>query len=773
MAGQRTGTSPLNRDDFHRLDNWFQRAIVADDRATVIEACRAQDPALVDQLQAMLAADDVQARAGDPLRRAVADEAAAEVDAATPQRIGPFEVVHRLGAGGMGVVYLCRRSGPDFEQLVAVKRLATAGDSDFARKRLMMERRVLASLRHPNIAQLIDGGEQADGTPWVAMEYIDGQPIDRWAEQQELSRRDRVKCFLTLCDAVQFAHRNLVVHRDIKASNVLIDTHGQLKLLDFGIAKLVDDAEPNDAALTVASTMTPHYASPEQVRGEPVTPASDVYSLGVLLFELLTGTRPYDFPTRRPTDVERIVCEVEPPPLGGRAARDLDCIIGRAMHKDPTRRYASARELADDLQRWLDRRPVEARPDSALYRAGRFVGRHPFGAGTAALIAVLIIGFGAIMARQAYLLERERDAAAREARVAQETSEFLIDLFAVSDPRETNPADIRARDMLDIAAERLPQALESDPLTRAQLMHVIGLAYSNLGIGERAIELLRDAMNLRIEHAGDDSALAADSRNRLGNVLRRFGFMSEAEPLLVRALEWREENGPVDQDLADSYNNVGLLQNELGYYEEAERTLRHAVALHRQVDGQDTAGAAAPLHNLSLALRRQQRFDAAATAAAESIAIKRAAGDWSLSSLAVTLAVLANIERQRGDLDAALAYSTESLDLREQVFGRDNVLIASGLVTHGNIVEAMGDLDQAEALKREAVALYAAADQLDSLRAADIQLGLGQLLLDQDRFDEARPLLERAGASARRELPAGSPELERFDTALARLERIK
>jgi len=772
MAGHHAGTGPVNRDEFHRLDMWFQRAVAADDRASVIEACRIEDPALVEQLEAMLAVDSRQGQSGDPLQQAVAAEVAAELDLAAPERIGPFEVVRRLGAGGMGVVYLCRRFDHDFEQLVAVKRLAMAGDSDFARKRLMMERRVLASLRHPNIAQLIDGGEQTDGTPWVAIEFIDGQPIDRWVEQQKLGRRDRVRCFLSLCDAVQFAHRNLVVHRDIKTANVLIDTHGQLKLLDFGIAKLLDNVEPNDTVLTVASTMTPHYASPEQVRGEPVTPATDVYSLGVLLFELLAGRRPYDFSTRRPTEVERIVCEVEAPPVGGKNSRDLDCIIGRAMHKDPTRRYASARELADDLQRWLDGRPVEARPDSALYRASRFIRRHPFGAGTAALITLLVIGFSATMTWQAYLLEQERDTAEREARVAQETSDFLIELFSISDPREHNPADVRARDMLDLAAERLPGALESDPLTRAQLMHVIGLAYSNLGIGERGIELLRDAMNLRIEHAGENSALVADSRNRLGNALRRFGFMREAEPLLVRALEWRAENGPVDQDLADSYNNVGLLQNELGYYEEAEKALRHAIALHRQVDGQNTSAAAAPLHNLALSLRRQQRFDDAATAAAESVAIKRATEGWSLSSLAVTLAVLANIERQRGDLDAALAYSSESLGLREQVFGRDNLLIASGLVTHGSIIEAMGDLAQAEALKREAVALYAAADQLDSLRAADIQLGLGRLLLDQNRFDEAGQLLKRAAASARRELPAGSPELERFEAALAQLGRV-
>ena len=758
----------MTPEAFQRLEAWFERAIESDDRESVLQACAEQDPELVDALSGMLAAD---AREEDPLRQAVDRSIETESESAEPDRIGPFEVVRRLGAGGMGVVYLCRRSGPDFEQQVAVKRLPAAGDSDFARERLKMERRVLASLRHPNIAQLVDGGEDDNGTPWVAMEYVDGEPIDRWADTQGLDRRQRVARFLALCDAVQFAHRNLVVHRDIKASNVLVDGHGQLKLLDFGIAKLVDDADgkDSDAALTVASTMTPHYASPEQVRGEPVTQASDVYSLGVLLFELLAGKRPYDFPTRRPTDIERIVCETEPPALGGRNTTDLDWIIGRAMHKAPGRRYASARELGDDLQRWLDGRPVEARPDSSLYRAGRFLKRHPFGAGTAALFAVLVIGFGTTMAWQAHQLEIQRDAAQRDARVAEETTAFLVDLFGVSDPRVTNPADVRARDLLDAAADRLPEELDSDPLARAQLMHTIGLAFSNLGEADRGVELLERAMALRIEHAGDDSAPAADSRNRLGNIYRRFGRLVEAEPLLVRALEWREANGPVDYDLADSYNNVGLLQNDLGHYEQAEATLRRSIELHREYDGPDTERVTAPLHNLSLSLRRQGRLEEARKASMEALEIKRAAGDWSLSSLAVTLAVLANIERERGDLDAALRYSNESLELREQVFGRGNVSIASGLATHANVLQARGELEAAETLFREAIGLHEAAGSADGLRAADMLLGLGRLLADQGRADEALPLLERAAASARRELPEDSPERVRFEEALLEL----
>ena len=759
----------MKPEDFKRLEQCFEQALEADEaeREGIIRDLSEQSPELAERLRKMLAADAVTA---DPLK-SVVDHGVSEagLEPGSPRQIGPFEVIRRLGAGGMGVVYLCRRMDEDFNQLVAVKRLAVAADTDFARQRLRMERAVLARLRHPNIAQLIDGGEDEDGTPFVAMEYVDGVSIDRYVEQNNLDRAARVRLFLALCEAVQFAHRNGVIHRDIKAANVQIDSHGQLKLLDFGIAKLLRDAEPQGEALTVAASMTPDYASPEQVRGEPATQASDIYSMGVLLFELLAGKRPYGFPTARPSEVERIVCETEPPPLAGKGAADLNGIIAQAMHKQPERRYASAAELGDDLNRWLTGHPVEARPDSTLYRASRFVRRHPFGTFTTALIVVLLVGFGSVMAWQAHELALQRDAAEREARVAGETADFLVELFALSDPREGNPQNVRAKDLLARAAEQLPEQMESDPLGRARLMHVIGLAYANLGDDERGTDLLEQSLALRENHAGPNSLEVADALNRLGNVHRRFGRLQQAEPMLVRALEIREQKireqgGQVDYDLADSYNNVGLLQNDLGYYERAEATLRRSIDLHHQWDGQGTPRAASPLHNLALSLQRQGRLDEARAAALESITRKRAESP-NQTSIANTLAVLANIERERGLLDQALEHSQESLALRERIYGRDNVLIASGLRTHAEVLLARGDVEEAEALYWEALALHEANGSLGTIRAANIQLGLGRMLLDQGRLSEAETLLHEAAETARGELPEDSPELERFNVA--------
>lgn len=762
----------MDADRFRQLEALFEQAIALDSvqRKALLDDLNARDAELAERLSDMLAAD----RAGaDRLAGLVAqpdDDAGRPI----PERIGPFRIHKKLGEGGMGVVYLGLRKTADFEQWLAIKRLNAAADSDLARQRLLIEQRVLATLRHPNIAQFVDGGEDADGTPYVAMEFVDGVPLLEHAESNQLPRRQRVRLFLDLCQAVHFAHQHLIVHRDIKADNVLIDQHDVLKLLDFGIAKLLgqERGEQDKTVLTVAGAMTPHYASPEQIRGETVTPLTDVYSLGVVLYELLAGRRPYDIQTRRPTEIEKIICLTNPgPPLPRQRGRDgdLNSIVLKAMHKEAGRRYQSAAQLGEDLQRWLDGRPVLARPDSAGYRLRSFLRRHPFGAAASTSIVLLLVAFSVGMAWQASRLALERDRAEREARVATETSDFLIELFQASDTRETNPEDLRARDLLDRAAERIQTELYSDPLTRAQLMQVIGLAYSHQGMEAEAISLLTEALQIREQQLGPDHELVAYSHNRLGNALRSFGRMREAEPVLMRALEWRQASGEINHDLADSYNNVGLLQNQLGWYETAEISLRQSIDLHRQAGGMETTQAAAPLHNLAISLRSQQRFDEARLAALDSLAIKRA-NDWSLDSLANTLAILANIERQRDDLPAALEASEESLALREQVFGRDSIRIASGLATHANILQHLDQVEEAESLFLEALALHKSNRSEYSLGAADIRLGYGRFLDRQGRTEESERMLAEALAIAEAQFPEDAPELERYRFPLRRAD---
>lgn len=766
----------MSEADFRRLDDAFNQLLEmgSGPRAELLRELEAESPELAARLRAMLRAADSDA---DPLRVSV-DRAVQTLAPTLPARIGPFEVLRRLGEGGMGAVFLCQRGDGDFIQLVAVKRLGSAAGSDSVRQRLALERRLLARLRHPHIAQFIDGGEDADGTPFVAMEYVEGQRIDRHAQEQSLDRPARLRLFQQLCSAVQFAHANLIVHRDIKPDNVLVDRHGQVKLLDFGIAKLLgEDESAVESAPTMAGAMTPHYASPEQVRGEPVSQASDIYSLGVLLYELLSGQRPYRIDSTRPSEIERIVCEQQPTPLsqrGGRrggAARDLDAILAKAMHKQAERRYDSAAQLSEDIARWLQGLPVLARPDSAGYRLRTWLRRHPFGATVAVLSMVLLVGFAGAMAWQAERVAQERDLAQREARISQETADFLIELFGASDPRVAGAGDLRARDLLAAGAERLPQALASDPLARARLLQVIGLAYANLGDDAPATALMTDALRLREQHAGPDSADVADSLNRLGDVHRRFGRLAEAETMLVRALEWRMLNGPVDSDLADSHNNVGLIQNDLGHHAEAEATLRRAVDLHRQVAGPQTPAVVSPLHNLALALRAQGRLEEARQAAVESVQRKREAGT-AAASLANTLGVLANVERDMGRLDEALASSSESLALRRGVFGDDNPMIVPGLVARANVLAAMGRNGEARQHYEQAMTLHQQAGQGETLGLANSHLSYGRFLLRLSELQEAQHHIERAHRIASDQLATGSPALERYAQALADVHRF-
>ncbi len=341
----------------------------------------------------------------------------ATVEAARPAvgiRVGPYEVLRELGRGGMGVVYLAARADEQFRKRVAIKVIKTGPDEEGVIRRFRRERQILASLDHPNVARLLDGGATGDGRPYFVMEYIEGHPLHEYCDRHRLSIVDRLKVFQQVCSAVAYAHRNLIVHRDLKPSNIIVTADGIPRLLDFGIAKLLNPELSAETPTVTGLALTPEYASPEQARGDVVTTASDVYSLGVLLYELLTGHRPYRLKTRLPMEVLKAVCEQEPERpstivrqaedttdgsravvitpegvsrardltpdrLGRRLRGDLDNIVLMALRKEPLRRYASAEALSEDLRRYLEGLPVKARKGTSAYRAGKYVKRHAVG----------------------------------------------------------------------------------------------------------------------------------------------------------------------------------------------------------------------------------------------------------------------------------------------------------------------------------------------------------------------------------------------------------
>lgn len=761
----------MTRTAFQRLDDAFNRALELDGttRGAFVADFAKTEPGLVARLRDMLRAAEQE---HDPLQDSV-QRAAAAYAPRLPSHVGPFKVLRQLGVGGMGAVYLCTRSDGDFEQMLAVKRLGhTVASSGMRRDRLVLERRVLARLRHPNIAQLIDGGDDADGTPYVAMEYIEGTRIGQYADSRTLDRRGRIKLFLQLCSAVQFAHRNSIVHRDLKPDNVLVDAYGQVKLLDFGIAKLLGDSDTGDARLqTVAGAMTPHYASPEQVRGEIVSQASDIYSLGMMLYELLTGQRAYALDTTRPSEIERIVCETTPPAPSrvagwhGAFGGDLDAIVLKALHKEPERRYASAAQMGDDLQRLLDGKPVLARPDSRTYRVHTFVRRHTLGVSISLLALLVLTGFAATMAWQAERLQQQRDLAQTEANLATQSTNFLLNVFTASDPRQRNSTEPTAHDLLDAAAKRLPTAMSGDPLARARIMRVIGIAYAHLGDGKRGIGLLRQSLALSEKHAGPNSADAADARNRLGDILRQFGHLDEAESMLERAVAWRANNGPVDYALAESYNNLGLLQSNLGHLDAAEATLRRSIALHQQANGKDTIGTVYPRHNLAIVLRQQGRLKEARAMAGKALFIKKEQ-QLPTAEIGTTQSVLAQIERDMGLLDDALRDATQSLAIRRSAYGEHSPMIDRELLTLASVRLARGEVAPARNLYREALAIADGEQTRGSLSAARIHLAWGRFLLATGQQAQARREIELAQKTAAHFLSPGSAALEVYNSAL-------
>ena len=780
----------MSRIDFERLDALFHQALEKPEkeRADFIEQACSDDDALRRRLLAMLA-QDARANADtgtatDPLARAVAAGRRRFGDTEEmPERIGPFRLLRRLGQGGMGTVFLGEREDSDFQQQVAIKLLRRLGDDDSIAARLRRERALLARLSHPHIAQLIDGGELDDGTPWVAMEYVEGQTLTRFADAKQLDTAARVALFQQLLDAVAYAHRHLVVHRDIKPENVLVDGDGNVKLLDFGIAKLIEDegAPTTPATMTVAGAMTPVYASPEQLQGQAVSTQSDVYSLGVVLYELLAGQLPFPpEPGITPLALQQRICTTQAI-APSRVARDdlprrrlrgdLDRIVLKALRKEPQRRYASVDALADDLRRHRDGLPVSARPDSLGYRLGKFVSRNPAGVIASLLLLGTLLAFAVVSRWQTVQIAAQRDRAEQEATAANQVAEAMIDLFQVSDPRESAKRDLTARDLLDQAATALPEKVQDAPLLRARMLHVIGLSYANIGAYDKAVQLLTEALHIREAELGENSVEVADTLNRLGNVHRLYGHLDLAEPLLARALRIREalDTGP-DYDLADSYNNVGLMQYELGHDDDALATLQKSIDMHRKVAQPDTVEVAIALHNRTLSLKRQKRYDEAMKEIDQAIAIKQRLGYAGRSTLMNSLGLRAEILAAQGRYAEALAIREATLKQRRELYPEGHPELIRGLINLAQLHIAMGHPEDAGPLLEEADRWAQKIDPDRGLITASVRIAQGRLALAQHDSERARNLFNMAMTIRRDRLPAGHPDLVEVEQRLLSLK---
>jgi serine/threonine protein kinase len=494
-----------------RVEALFHEALKIDDeyrRDDFLRQRCGDDVSLYRDVVTLLTAD---AQTGDAIGQAVRGAAEmVEIEAFLGRSVGPWRVVRKIGHGGMGTVYLAERADDSYQARVALKVLAGIAGAE-ASRRMRAERRILASLNHPGIARLIDGGETAQGRPYLVMEHVQGEPLDVYCREHDLGLKERIGLMVEIGEAVEYAHSRLVVHRDLKPANVLVDATGRPMLLDFGIAKLLEnDAHFGGRTRTGLRPMTTKYASPEQIRGDPITTATDVYSLGVMLYELLTGTLPHPPEAQSGRAIEDAILTQEPevPSAVGRRLRsasrevtggtdhrieaDLDTITLKALAKDPGRRYASVERLADDLRRYLSGQPVLARKTTWRYRTGKFVRRNRGATAGAVATLVSIVFFGMYSGVQLMEVRGERLAAQTARDEAQAVTSFLVDVFKATDPNEARGLDVTAREILANARARVRDELV-DPAVQGAVMIALGRAYARLGADDDARALLTDA----------------------------------------------------------------------------------------------------------------------------------------------------------------------------------------------------------------------------------------------------------------------------------------
>jgi eukaryotic-like serine/threonine-protein kinase len=730
-------------------DRWQQIKAVLNDalereealRTAFLEAACQGDGELRREVESLLSSE---AEIGDFIETPIFRIHGETEPLAVGQRVGAYRIVRELGRGGMGSVYLAERADEEFEQRVALKVVRRGMDTDEIVRRFRSERQILAHLDHPNIAKLFDGGTTEDGRPYFVMEHVEGQPIDQYCDERKLSVRERLELFRRVCSAVHLAHQNLIVHRDLKPGNILVTADGVPKLLDFGIAKLLDPGQEAFALTRVGvRPMTPEYASPEQVRGETITTASDVYSLGVLLYVLLTGHPPYRPVRRDPQSLAKAICETDPPrpssiirqvgegrrPDGtsveltpesvsrvreGEArllrrhlAGDLDNIVLMAMSKDPKRRYASVDQLSNDIERHLEGWPVVARKDTLGYRARKFVGRHKAGVTLAALFLLLIVGSGVAVT---ILWQR----AVREQERAKAVSTFLEDIFTVSNPDESRGETITAREILDEGAKKIDQSLADQPGVRADLKEIIGRVYRNLGFAKQAKPLLEEALRLRREEFGDDDLRVVSPLQNLANVLRELNKNDDAEPLIREALDIQRSHGATQNiDYASGLTNLGALLVAREELDEAEALYQESLAIKRTLPDADPADIARSLNNLGKLRQTRGDFAEAERLFKESLEIRRTLAEGQPDTeLATSFNNLGSLLQDKGDLAGAESYYIKALEMRRKLLGERNPKVARSLSNLGLLRQLRGDAVGAEKSFREALSI--ADEQLEA-----------------------------------------------------------
>ncbi len=801
---------PVDPDRWRELSPYLDEAldVPPEARASWLASLSARDAALAADLHALLdeqaAADEHKFLAGavtTPLHSGRSSSLVGQI-------VGAYRLVSLIGQGGMGTVWLAERCDGRFEGKAAVKLLNIALMGRAVEGRFRREGHILARVTHPHIAHLTDAGVTETGQPYLVLEHVEGQHIDRYCAEHALPLRDRIRLFLQVLDAVSHAHANLIVHRDIKPPNVLVGGDGQVKLLDFGIAKLLED-ESGEAAGTSALTreagaaLTPEFAAPEQLLHGQVTTATDVYALGVVLHVLLSGQHPAADAIGSPAALIRAIVDDEPRRMsdvvamssGDHAARalhaeqcgttpgrlrrtlrgDLDTIVAKALKKSPAERYTSVTALADDLRRYLRGEPIGARPDTLRYRAAKFVRRHARGIGAAAAMVLLL---AAVVGFYTLRIAAERDRAQREAARATKVSEVLTGLLTSADPisNRATREGLTVRGLLDGGVAQAEQALADEPAAAAEIFAVLGRLYRQFGVYDKAQRLLELALTNGEKAFGPEHLNQARVLTELGAVLTDRGDYAAAERSLQRALDIRRNLLGTDHaDVAVTMVELGRFYQDRGLNERAEPLKREALEIRRRVLGEGDRETAVSLSDLASELRLRGDLDGAESLLRQGLDINRKTRGERHPNTGSTLHDLGLIAVARHDYAAAEALFLQGLDIHRQALGPNHPNVAIGLNSLAHVRVAQGRYDDAAAALAQALEIARPGLGADHQLVAIYSVNLAAVQLARHRPREAEPLLEeglRIRSLAPELIPLRRRTLPEDDWSVGAIERL-
>ncbi len=709
-----------------------------------------------------------------------------------PKHFGHYKIIKEIGAGGMGAVFLAERADGEFSQQVAIKIIRqTIAESELI-NRFKRERQILANLNHPNIAKLLDGGVSDDGLPFLAMEFVEGEAITKFAERENLNLEARLKLFLKVCSSVAYAHRNLTVHRDLKPSNILVTTEGEPKLLDFGLAKLLDNNLLNDSTQTQTAfrALTPAYASPEQLKNELITTASDIYSLGIVFYELLTGERPFHFEGKSLDEIIKTVTQVEPPApsaitnyklqISDSETRnnrksnianrkflkgDLDNIALTALRKEPERRYKSVEAFADDIERYLTGLPVSARPNTFKYRAAKFIKRHKIGVLAASLILLSLIGGIVVSVWQAQVARGEKAK-------ADTVNRFLAEMLNYSDPNTAVKKGanelITIKDVLDKAAKHLEdEKFSAQPDVKAELNYILGDSYNTQGFYESAEKHIRAALEEQSKIYDGNNSHIIQTKLLLAGILAQRGKRSETDEILQETIplaraEFQKGNLGV-VILMNALESFAVNRRALGNSKEAEDLMRESLALEPFVSENEKQVLIVARGTLSLTLFDQGKLDEAIATQKEYVAELRQASTSETWEYGYALTVLGSFLSERSKFSEADENLSKGEAIYRQLVGNSHLFLGDNLRIQANSLYQQNRFAEATNKITETLKIYRANTDAQYINFATALMIQGLILNKTGKSDEAEKILHEAVEIRQKNLPP-----EHFLTALAK-----